>query len=231
MPRKVTRDVGLMQHEVDVYEAHEIGDYFDNFRDEIPAEPGQHMADAINQENARRMQAILEAFGFANLMTGKASVHLNPLEDAGFAENSAPWLAAHWLGAYNRMMGQRKKVEVGENINSAMGSLIREAKEMGRLEERMRWRCTLDPQTGKVREDLAVGKRKQEIAIPKATEARKIHAQDAKPDWHDDAVMKAQAIREKHETYSRWRIAGMIHAEFKVTQGRCDKVLRENGIK
>jgi 3-oxoacyl-[acyl-carrier-protein] synthase III len=94
----------------------------------------------------------------------------------------------------------------------------------------MWWRCGIDPDTGKRREALARGKKAQETARPRATEARRIQAQDAKPDWHDAATLDAQEIRRLHPSYSRWRIAGLLCDKFGVSQNRCDKILRSNGI-
>lgn len=193
-----------------------------------PEQPGDLPGDAIRRHNASRCQAILEICGLGELMEGgKFTVDATPLRAAGLKENSAAWIAAHWLGSYNRLMALRQDQQHPETT----GLMLMMAEELGRLQERLWWRKGVDPQTGKTREKFAVGKRNQHKALPNATEARRIQAQDAKPGWHDDATLEARQIRERHPSYARWRIAGDIFEKYGISRNRCDKVLRENGIK
>jgi hypothetical protein len=167
----------------------------------------------------RRCRAIIEK-----------SKRVNPADGPGATEADAEWIAAEWLAAYRGMLAQRAKLVAGDTSPNTIGSMLLHAQEMGRLQERMWWRAGVDPQTGKRREELAIGKQAQEKAIPKAIEARRIQAQDAQPGWHDSATLDAHEIRQAHPSYSRWRIAGEIHEKYGVSRNRCDKVLRENGI-
>lgn len=187
----------------------------------------QPVGDGLREENAQRCREILATVGLGDMMDGTCAVDRGKLRDKGLAEDSAEWLAALWLAAFNRLKNERAQLD-REKGNVAV--IVEHAQELGRIQERMFWRAGVDPQTGKRREELALGKRQQEKAIPRATEARRIQAQDTKPDWHDDAKLDALEIRRRYPTYSRWRIAGEIHEKFGVSRNRCDKVLRANGI-
>lgn len=237
MPRRVTVDVGLLAHDRLQYDMRDDKDVdasiaaWKAYADASPkSEPGDLPGDAPDRENAARCKEILATVGLSDLMEGKGAVNLGPLHDRGLAEDSAQYIAAHWLGAYNRMLNTRQKLLAGDSDPDTIGMMLMHAQEMGRLQERMWWRAGIDPQTSKKREALAVAKRKQEAAIPKASEARRVQSLDAKPEWHDDAVLDARNIRAKHPSYSRWRIAGEIHGKYEVSRDRCDKVLRANGI-
>lgn len=194
------------------------------------AQPDDLPGEALDRRIAERCRAILATVGLADLMEGKGAVNLGPLREKGLDEDSAQFIAAHWLGSYNRMMAHRRNLMAGNADPSTIGMMLMHAQEMGRLQERMWWRRGIDPDTGKSCEALALGKQAQEKAIVRATEARRVQAQDAKPDWHDAATLEAREIRRRHPSYSRWRIAGMLHETFGVSQNRCDKVLRANGI-
>ena len=234
MPKRIVTGVGMMQRhrlQSDPAEPGAIEACFQAWDAAAPqGKPDDLPGEALDRENATRCQEILETAGLGDLMDGKRAVNLGPLREKGLDEDSAEWIAAHWLGAYNQMMTQRRKLLDGDCTPSTIAMMLMDAQEMGRLQERMWWRAGIDPQTRKRREQLAVGKREQERAIPKATEARRIQAKDTKPDWHDSAILDALEIRDKHPSYSRWRIAGEIHEKFGVSRNRCDKVLRANGI-
>lgn len=234
MPKRIVTGVGMMQRHQVQYDPREPGALdacVKAWDAALPiARPDDMPGDALDRHNAERCRAILATVGLGDLMDGHGAVNIGPLRDKGLDEDSAQWIAAFWLGAYNRMLAQRRKLVAGDASPSTIGMMVIHAQEMGRLQERMWWRAGVDPQTDKRREELALGKRAQEKAIPKATAARRIQAQDAKPDWHDIATLEALEIRRRHPTYSRWRIAGMIYQSFGVSQGRCDKVLRANGI-
>jgi hypothetical protein len=234
MPKKIVKDVGIMQREILQYELHELGalEAWAKAWDEIisNAKPDDLPGDSDDRDNAARCREILAKVGLADLMDNKRAVDLRPLIKKKMAENSAPYLAAHWLGAYHRMMAQRQRLLSDGPDGETIGVMLMNAQEMGRLHEAFRWRVDVDPQTGKRPEELAIGKRKQEKAIPKATQARRIQAQDTKPDWHDDATFDARLIRQKHPSYSRWRIAGEIHEKYGVSRSWCDTILSSNGI-
>lgn len=229
MPKKIKQDTGMMQREMLRYDV--SGDAGAEEREAytqaIHKWMAQPVGDELREENAQRCREILATVGLGDMMDGTCAIDRGKLRDKGLSEDSAQWLAAHWLAAFNRLQNERARLEAGQG-NEAL--IVEHAQELGRIQERMFWRAGVDPQTGKRREELALGKREQEKAIPRATEARRIQAQDTKPDWHDSAKLDALEIRRRHPTYSRWRIAGEIHEKFGVSRNRCDKVLRANGI-
>ena len=229
MPKRIKTGTGMMQREVLRY---------DVTRDAGPEERkaytealhscmAQPVGDELREANAQRCREILATVGLGDMMDGTCAIDTAKLLEKGLSEDSAQWIAASWLRAFNRLKNERTRLEAGQGDVSLV---VRYAEELGRIHERMFWRLGVDPQTGKKREELALGKREQEKAIPRATEARRIHAQDTKPAWHDDAKLEAMEIRRKHPSYSRWRIAGEIHEKFEVSRDRCDKVLRANGV-
>lgn len=234
MPKRIVKGVGMMQREIMQYDPREPGAleaWVKAWDEAIPLEePDDLPGDALLRHNAERCRAILATAGLAGLMDEKRSVNLGPLRERGLDEDSAQFIAVHWLGAYNRMMEHRRELVSGNIDPSTIGMMLMDAQELGLLQERMWWRRGIDQDTGKRREALALGKRAQEKARPKATQARRIQAQDTRPDWHDTATLEAQEIRRRHPSYSRWRIAGMLHDQFGISQNRCDKVLRANGI-
>lgn len=234
MPKKVVRGVGMTQREIIQHEARDSKEFVSAVNDFFKAQPvelpGDMPGDALDRENAERFRAILATAGLADLMDGKCAVDCRPLIAKGLNEASAQWIAAHWLAAYQSMLMQRQRLVDEQTSRTTIGKMLMDAQEMGRLQERMWWRAGVDPKTGKKRESLAVGKQKQEMAIGKATNARRIQAQDINPDWHEAAVFDAMEIKQRHPSYSRWRIAGEIYEKFGITRGRCDKVLRANGI-
>jgi hypothetical protein len=232
MPRIEKRGKGLTERTVEMPENwQESLTAWQRYAAQSPvAKPDDLPGESTDRENAAKCKAILATVGLASMMDGQCSVSPNQLREMGLDEDSAQFIAAHWLAAYNGMMACRQKLIAGDTTPDNIGMMLVHSQEMGRLQERMWWRAGVDPQTGKRRENLALGKRNQEMAIPRATEARKIHAQDVKPNWHDGAILDALEIRQKHKSYSRWRIAGEIHQKYDVSRGQCDKVLRANGI-
>jgi len=197
--------------------------FADAFKRSLDALDANCIPRNVREENAKRCRDIL----------AKAGVESGGIEAArslvSLTEDSAERLAAEWLGSYRHIEALKEKAAAGDR--RAINDLIDEAEHLGVIQERMWWRRGIDPQTGKRREELALGKRAQEKAIPKATEARRVQAQDTKPDWHDSATLDALEIRRRHPSFSRWRIAGKIYEKFGVSRNRCDKVLRANGIK
>lgn len=228
MPKRIVKGVGMMQREVLRYDVSGSAgaEERDAYTEALHRCMAQPVGDGLREDNAQRCREILAMEGLGDIICGGA-VDWGKLREKGLAEDSAEWLAASWLRSFNRLQNERARLEAGEG-NVAL--IVEHAQELGRIQERMFWRAGVDPQTGKRREKLALGKREQEKAIPRATEARRIHAQDTKPGWHDEATYDALEIRQRHPTYSRWRIAGEIHERFGVSRDRCDKVLRANGV-
>lgn len=232
MPEKIVKDVGMMQREAVRYDTtHAAGEAeWNAAAAALKAWGEQPMGDARIEHNAKLFRAIMASGGLADLMENTCAVDTGKLRAKGFSEDSEYWIAAHWLGAFNRLRNERTRLVARQGTENTLSLIVEHAQEMGRLQERLFWRAGVDPQTGKRREKLAIGKRAQQLAIPKATEARRVQAQDTRPDWHDNAILNAEEIRKAHPSYSRWRIAGEIHALHGVSRGRCDKVLRENGM-
>ncbi|QIE42327.1 hypothetical protein G5B39_10505 [Rhodobacteraceae bacterium SC52] len=190
----------------------------------------QPFGDDRRELKARSFTAILEQGGLGDLMKDTCAVDVGQLRDKGLAEDSIEWLAAFWLGAFNRLVNERERLETACGTMDSIKLIVEHAEELGRLEERIWWRCGVDPQTDKPREALAVGKRNQELSCGKATEARRVQAQDAKPEWHEWAYLDALERRKIFPSHSRWRIAGSIHEKYSVSQDRCAKILKELGL-
>ncbi len=165
MPKRIVKGVGMMERYQMQYDAGEPGALEACIKawDEVMpvAMPDDLPGEALDRENAARCRAILATVGLADLMDGIGAVNLGPLRDRGLDEDSAQWIAAHWLAAYNHMMAQRKKLMAGDCSPSTIGVMLIDAQEMGRLQERMWWRSGVDPKTGRRREELAISGKKQ----------------------------------------------------------------------
>lgn len=235
MAERVLTDVGLMQREAtsffpdDPKDAEALRVALESWIEALPAsEPGDWSFDGERRTIAELFRSLLASIGLDD--DGMGALDTGRLRKKGLREDTSYWLAAQWLAAYNGLMKARTRFADGDLSPENMGAMIYHSERLGCFRERMWWRCGIDPQTGKRREQLALGKRNQHAAIPKAIEKRRTQAQDTKPDWHDDATIEAKELRAKFPTYSRWRISGEIHKKHNVTRGRCDKVLKENGI-
>jgi len=101
---------------------------------------------------------------------GKCAVNTGPLREKGLAENSAQWIAAHWLAEYNALKRGREWFEAGDQTPDNLSRMLMATEEMGRLQERMWWRSGVDPQTGAPREDLALAGRSNRKALKTAGE-------------------------------------------------------------
>lgn len=166
MPKKIVKDVGIMQREILQYELHEPGalEVWAKAWDEIisNAKPDDMPGDALDRENARRCKAVLATVGLADFMDEKCAVDCRPLVAKGLNEASAQWLAAHWLAAYHGMLMQRQRLQGGNASDTTIGKMIMDAQDMGRLQERMWWRVgvhKIDPTDKKSwikRESLAL---------------------------------------------------------------------------
>jgi hypothetical protein len=123
--------------------------------DSLPvAEPGDWPGDALHRHNAERCRAILATVDLAD--DGKCVVNTEALREKGLAENSAQWIAAHWLAEYNALKQGRERLEAGDVTPENLSRMLMAAEEMGRLQERMWWRAGVDPISGEKREALAL---------------------------------------------------------------------------
>jgi hypothetical protein len=172
-------------------------------------QPGEAGGDALRRANAERMMAILRA---AELPDDPVEL-ARELAARGFAEDTAQHLAAAWLQAWRWWRHARERLLSGDVTPSTVAAITDAAQEVGEIGERMFWRAGIDPATGKRREALAVGKAKQELARPKATEARRASAADNEPGWWDDARQRAAEMRTRFPSYSRSRVAEKLAGE------------------
>lgn len=71
-------------------------------------------------------------------------------------KDTPEWLAARWLQEFVRLQRGRQRLAAGPNDQRTLSAIVQHAEQLGRLEERMWWRCGIDPDTGKRREALAL---------------------------------------------------------------------------
>ena len=161
MPEKITRDTGMMQRTDIKYRMDDPSEVegciaaFKAWADSFPvAEPGDWPGDALHRHNAERCRAILATVGMTD--DGKCAVNTGPFREKGLAENSAQWIAAHWLAEYNALKRGRERFEAGDVIPENLSRMLMATEEMGRLQKRMWWRAGVDPISGEKREVLAL---------------------------------------------------------------------------
>jgi len=174
MARTERRGKGLTERTVEVAETwqEQLSAWRESAENWPVEQPDDLPGDALDRENATRCRAILATVGLGDLMDGQGAVNIGPLRDRGLDEDSAQWIAAFWLGTYNRMMAQRRKLVAGDTSPSTIGMMLTHAQEMGRLQERMWWRAGVDPVTGERRERLAVERRNHRRAFAEAKAER-----------------------------------------------------------
>jgi hypothetical protein len=198
------RDVPVAQTREDMAAALEALDA------QLPVcQPGESGGDSLRRVNAERMRAILRAAGLPDDPVELA----RELAARGFAEDTAQHLAAEWLQAWRWWRHARDRLLSGDVTPATVAAITDAATAMGEIGERIWWRVGIDPATGRRREALAVGKRKQELARPKATEARRTSAAEEPPEWWDDARLRAAEMRERFPSYSRSRVAEKLAGE------------------
>lgn len=166
MAEKVVRDTGMMQRTEIKYRMDDPAESdamlaaFKAWANSFPVEQsGDWMGDPLRRHNAERCRAILETVGIVD--DGRCAVNLGPLRKKGLAENSAQWIAAHWLAEYNALQRGRERFESGDTTPGNISRMMMATEELGRLQERLWWRAGVDPQTKKKHETLAIGGRKQ----------------------------------------------------------------------
>lgn len=166
MAEKITRDTGMMQRTDIKYRMDDPSEVegciaaFMAWADSFPvAEPGDWPGDALRRQNAERCRAILATAGIADDGTGAVNTAL--LREKGLAENSAQWLAAHWLAEYHILTRGRERFAAGDTTPGNVARMLMATEAMGRLRERLWWRAGVDHQTEKKRETLAISGRRQ----------------------------------------------------------------------
>lgn len=233
MPKKIIKGVGMMAHEVEVFdlrsddpnEREALIGAFERFAETMPIrEEAEPVGQALRRENAERCQRILAAVGIED--SGKAVIDKRLLVSKGIGEDSRPWIAAEWLAAYHGLCRNMERLKSDSITLEVLGRLLTYSEDLGRLQERMWWRAEVDPFTNKSPEKLALGKRAQELATPKATQARRRKAAEFEPDWWDDARQQAAAMRRKYPSYSRSRIAKVVADEFERSERQVAEVIK-----
>jgi hypothetical protein len=134
MARTETRGKGLTERKASVPETwQEELAAWQRYAEAQPTErPGDMPGDAMDRYNAERCRAILATVGLGDLVNGTCAVDLGPLRDKGLDEDSAQWIAARWLGSYNALLAQRRKLVAGDTSPSTIGMMLTHAQEMGR---------------------------------------------------------------------------------------------------
>lgn len=135
---KVKREgVGMIQRTVEVY------DHTDD--------PEVMIRAFSNMKGAKQVWAEAEEWCLRVLRRAGVDTESDKamfLARCDFPENTAQFLAIEWLRAWRNAQGAR----AAGNIDGAMMF----AEDMGRIKERIFWRCGVDPDTGERREALAL---------------------------------------------------------------------------
>lgn len=229
MAERVVKDVGMMQRTQVKYRFNDPADRdglmkaWQAFDESLPiSQPGDWMGDALRRENAERCRAILATVGLSD--DGKGGVDTGPLRKKGLAEDSAQWIAAFWLAAYNRLMNGRAKVAAGDFSEGVLAFMLENSEELGRLQERMWWRSGIDPETRTKREALALTGRAQVKAGKRGNEMRSSTSFAATHGIEAQAV--ADEIAAKNPKLSWSAIRNTVAARFEVSPETIKKSLR-----
>lgn len=214
MPERITRDTGMMQRTDIKYRMDDPREVegciaaFKAWADSFPvAEPGDWPGDALHRHNAGRCRAILATVALSD--DGKCAVNTGPLREKGLAENSAQWIAAHWLAEYNALRRGRERFEAGDVTPGNLSRMLMATEEMGRLQERMWWRAGVDPDTKAKRETLALERKKSRLALrnnPDRNHERKVSAAQ----WSKVAQDLANAYWRRHPRASKVEVAQAV---------------------
>ena len=144
----------------------------------------------------------------------------------GIREYHLEAIAAEYLREYHYFQIGIKQLENGTLQAHEQHSLFDHLFEMGQIYERQFWRAGIDPISGKVREELAIGKRNQELATSKAAAARHKSASENEPEWWDHARIRAKEIHERRPDLSRSAIASWIANEVRRSERQVRDVIK-----
>lgn len=144
MSKRVKKDVGLRARAVTT--ATEPAEIYDDLVAWSKQLDGMTPRQAARRDRAERYLAVLEKAGLADM--ARAALDVGRLRAAGYDEASGPWIAAEWL----RELAIYEAARQSGNIELAVDT----AEAMGRLEERLWWRASLEPATGMPPEALAI---------------------------------------------------------------------------
>lgn len=200
MANKETRDVGMRQYTVTNFRLDDPNDAsaarraFDDLIKSLPTgQEGDCGHDALRRENVRRCREILATVDLSD--SGSCVADTQVLRDLGLEQNTAQWIAAHWLASYHAMMRARDLVSGGDTSPQNLARMIDAAEELGRWQERLWWRAGIDKESGERREELAVIRKRQKIT---GREKRAM-----KPDTSFKAVYGAAAQVYADDLHSR----------------------------
>jgi len=219
MPKRKIVGVGMMQRAVVVASTPaEMEQAIEAWSQSFPkAEPGDWFGDAVRRENARRCKAILATIGMQD--DGTCGFDISPLRAAGLNEDSAQWIAAEWLAAYNGMRQARERFD-RDGSTAAVDEIARFAEEMGCQQERMWWRSGVDPETGERREALALRDRTASKSRKKGGETNRGEAEK----WRGPACRLAASIMAEspgikvsecaRRVIKRWDVSGIDPPKF-----------------
>jgi len=202
MTRRKVKDVGLRAHEVTVATTpEEIWTAFSEWVADLKC-LSPHLAS--QRDTAKRYLAIMKKAGMAD-MAG-AALDISRLRDAGLDEASPAWIAALWLREF--------AVHVAARDRGDMALAIDTAETLGRLQERMWWRASNEPVTGKTPEGLAVVGKRQTKAGQDGNRMKAVKAFSAK--YGESAQARANELAANRRL--TWaNIKGIVAKEFSVS--------------
>lgn len=202
--KKVTKDYGLRQHEVETFtpETPEEAETL------VAALNRMKTADQARDENAKVVRGALE----------RAGTHaFDPEIKLKCGEEAFHVLGAEWLRNYEWLQKLRAKVSAGIASERDVARLIDVAEKLGQLKERIWWRHGVDPVTGTKRESLAVSARESRRALPRARPAIDAHNAEVKAAaaaYRRSLQVKADAIWERHPDWNNSDVARQIIREW-----------------
>ena len=215
MPRKVEVGAGMMRRETLQYkvapgpdQAFEVFALFDHLgRMKSP--------DEARQNFAAEMRGLIEESGARPGDLDLAS---------RFGDASAVAIAAEWLRAFDIVSACRETLIDDRSDKNAIVLLVGAAEQMGRLAERLFWRCGIDEASRKSRERLALRGRDQVAAGRRGNEIKGAKSFRAK---HGRAAQaRADEIAAENQSWTWARIREHVAKEFDVSAETVKKSIR-----
>lgn len=157
MSKKVTKDVGIKEHQVHKYSMADPADV-DALLAQLSGFP-QDQSDDWAGDGVRRVQAeqCLEILTRAEIEeTGLSVPDRDFLRSRGFDESCAEWIAAHWIAEYNALKLARERLDNGDTSKANLGRMLIAAEQMGKHMADLWWRAGVDHVSGERREALAL---------------------------------------------------------------------------
>lgn len=230
MARHETKGAGMTERLVTIPEtpAEQIAAFAAWSEAQPVAQPGELLGFARHRVNADRLRAVLATVGMED--RGKCAPDLSRLKELGLAENSAQWIAAHWLAEYNALLRACEKLGADDKSPDTLGRALMASEEMGRLQERLWWRAGVDPESGEKREALAIKGRRFRGA-PKgeraATLAKRAFLIEVAASIGTD---KREAIAAEAAANYRMRVRALWRAEGQNARSKILNFMRNNAL-